>query len=53
MGRLALLALEAGMLAACVAVHPPPSADRYRCVVIPNDLVECTVAEDAAPPAGP
>jgi hypothetical protein len=52
MGRLALLAVGAGMLAACAAEPPPAPADRYRCVVIPNDLVECTVLEDAGPPAG-
>jgi hypothetical protein len=49
--RVVAVALGGGLLAACAADRAAPPADRYRCVVTPNDLVECTLVEDAGAPA--
>ncbi len=46
---LVVLALGGAMLAACAA-EPPPAA-QYRCVVIPNGLVECALLPEGAAPA--
>lgn len=50
MRRLVVLVLVGAMLAACAA--DPPLAAQYRCVVIPNDLVECALLHEGAAPAG-
>lgn len=46
--RVMPIALGCVMLVACAAERAAPSAERYRCVVTPNNLVECNLVEDAA-----
>jgi hypothetical protein len=47
----AVLAVGFVTLAACATDPPAPPAERHRCIVIPNDLVECFVVDDAGGPA--
>ena len=43
-----LLAAAIAALAGCAAdpPAPPPDRERYRCVVTPNGLVECSLREE-------
>ncbi len=48
--RVVAIAPGCALLVACAAERAASPAERYRCVVTPNNLVECNLVQDAATP---
>jgi hypothetical protein len=47
--RLSVLFLSPALLGACQPSPEPMPEPQHRCVVTPNNLVECSALEDAGP----